>query len=126
MITPWTAYELAWAQQAHASGLKYREIAAHLSRTEKSVKAKLLPAYSREARKKVREGDSAIVSLGEREGYKRNALASVWHLIDLKRAGHSPTCTELRIEGEAYSTRRFAPAPTASSIGSPAAMCSEA
>jgi hypothetical protein len=31
--------------------------------------------------------------------------ASIWHLVDLKRAGHSPTKTELSISNEGLPTR---------------------
>lgn len=52
--------------------------------------------------------------------------ASVLHLIDLKRAGHSPRQTELRIAPE-YVVGRISLVPAAvhSSAGSPAAWCAE-
>lgn len=51
--------------------------------------------------------------------------ASVFHLIDLKRAGHSPTRTELSI-ASGDRVRHFSrAAERASYVGSAAAMCAE-
>lgn len=49
--------------------------------------------------------------------------ASLWHLIDLKRAGHSPIFTELRITSEG-AVARIAPEPCMT-YRSPAAMLAE-
>lgn len=57
----------------------------------------------------------------------RSALikASVWHLIDLKRAGHSPRRTELVLAVDGALPQRFSTAAASSSCGSPAASCVE-
>lgn len=59
-----------------------------------------------------------------REPCRDPMAASIWHLLDLKRAGHSPTRTELQIEpGDNPSRinphREMIHSPT----GSPAASC---
>ena len=54
------------------------------------------------------------------------AMANVWHLIDLKRAGHSPTRTELPIGREEYAPFRMGYyADTRSTVGSPASSCAD-
>lgn len=50
--------------------------------------------------------------------------ANVWHLIDLKRAGHSPTRTELNVSS--FGPVRYS-TPLADGVAtSPAALCTEA
>ena len=49
--------------------------------------------------------------------------SNIWHLIDLKRAGHSPTRTELRIGGDGLA-RVFYP-QTVAVFSSPAQLCAE-
>jgi hypothetical protein len=50
--------------------------------------------------------------------------ASIWHLVDLKRAGHSPTRTELKVE-EAGCPMRFSSQLPGGLASSPAALCME-
>lgn len=55
-----------------------------------------------------------------------NQIASQWHLIDLKRAGHSPTRTELKIAPDAIAPMRMAiPLCQRSLTGSLGAMCAD-
>ena len=49
--------------------------------------------------------------------------ASIMHLIDLKRAGHSPTKTELKIESDFWPKRLVESNDLRSYTGSHAAMC---
>ena len=49
--------------------------------------------------------------------------ASIMHLIDLKRAGHSPTKTELNIESDFWPKRLATSNELMSYCGSHAAMC---
>lgn len=56
-----------------------------------------------------------------------NARDGVMHLVDLKRAGHSPTRTELRIEACGHIASLASLQDSVRSLcGSPADMCSEA
>ena len=59
--------------------------------------------------------------IGER---RRLIEANIYHLIDLKRAGHSPSRTELTITTEGAGVR-YPTAPVSSYIGSSAGMCAE-
>jgi hypothetical protein len=52
----------------------------------------------------------------------RLKTASILHLVDLKRAGHSPTRTEYKIAPEGHGVR-YRTADTSSYIGSSAASC---
>jgi transposase-like protein len=54
----------------------------------------------------------------------RDMKANIWHLVDLKRAGHSPRFTEMRNTPESPG-RRYIHAEHSSYIGSSAAMCAE-
>jgi hypothetical protein len=56
---------------------------------------------------------------------KRLMEANIRHLIDLKRAGHSPRRTEYRIAPEGNGVR-FRMADTSSYLGSSSALCVEA
>lgn len=49
-------------------------------------------------------------------------VSNILHLLDLKRAGHSPRDTEYRI-GNDGAIRMEAPIAYTSGVGSPAAMC---
>ena len=49
--------------------------------------------------------------------------ATLLHLLDLKRAGHSPTKTELKIESDFWPKRFSASSEIMSYCGSHAAMC---
>ena len=52
--------------------------------------------------------------------------ASIWHLVDLKRAGHTAARTELNIPPDAPTCRRFDSRFEAGTLtGSPGAMCAE-
>lgn len=53
------------------------------------------------------------------------AAASIWHLVDLKRAGHSPRFTELNVPRDDGLPWRHNPEPLLG-YRSPAAMLSEA
>jgi len=46
-------------------------------------------------------------------------IAGHWHLIDLKRAGMSPTRTELNIPSDDSALRRYTPDSIVSGVGSP-------
>lgn len=46
-------------------------------------------------------------------------IAGQWHLIDLKRANHSPTRTELYIPSDDSALRRYTPDAIVSGVGSP-------
>jgi hypothetical protein len=50
--------------------------------------------------------------------------ANIMHLVDLKRAGHSPTRTEYVISAEGKGVK-YATTPTSSYLGSAAATCVE-
>jgi hypothetical protein len=45
--------------------------------------------------------------------------AGILHLVDLKRAGHSPTRTELNIPSDDSALRRYTPDAIVSAVGSP-------
>lgn len=49
--------------------------------------------------------------------------ASILHLLDLKRAGHSPRYTELKIKSDFYPVRFETTSTFASYSSSPAALC---
>ncbi len=53
--------------------------------------------------------------------------ANLLHLLDLKRAGHSPRVTELRVisDGCPVVARRILAPPRFSGCGSPSALCAE-
>lgn len=52
--------------------------------------------------------------------------ASILHLVDLKRAQHSPTRTEYDIPSDGVLTRRYRPTcDTQSYLGSVSAICAE-
>lgn len=55
---------------------------------------------------------------------RRLKIATIMHLIDLKRAGHSPTRTEYVISAEGKGVK-FATVQTSSFLGSAAATCVE-
>ncbi|MEN9393200.1 MAG: hypothetical protein RLZZ104_1543, partial [Pseudomonadota bacterium] len=61
---------------------------------------------------------------GEDPAAERRRLqqASIMHLVDLKRAGHSPTRTEYKITPEGHGVR-YRTTDTCSYIGSSAASC---
>lgn len=62
--------------------------------------------------------------MNEKQISYTNKMSSMLHLLDLKRAGHSPTRTEYQI-GSDGSLRREAPIYYSSSVGSPASLCAE-
>ena len=53
---------------------------------------------------------------------RRLMIANIYHLVDLKRAGHSPTQTEFTISTEGKGVR-FRTVDTCSYLGSSAASC---
>jgi hypothetical protein len=68
---------------------------------------------------KILKGKAGLLSREEREA----RIASVMHLIDLKRAGMSPKRTELNIPAQSVFVPKIIDSPRSSYCGSTAALC---
>ena len=79
---------------------------------------------AREAAKKKARNQKSKSYDGKEWQADRKALmeANIWHLVDLKRAGHSPTRTEFQISPEGKGVR-YATVATSSYLGSSASAC---
>lgn len=77
------------------------------------------------AKKRARNQASKNYTPQEWQDDRRKLVeANVMHLVDLKRAGHSPRRTELKITVEGAG-RRYSTAATSSYLGSSAAACAD-
>jgi hypothetical protein len=76
------------------------------------------------ARRRSKERKSLDPFAGEDPAAEKRRLvrANILHLVDLKRAGHSPTRTEYVISAEGKGVR-YATTPTSSYLGSAAYTC---
>ena len=109
----WSDEEVSVLERAFWEKLTYREMEGRLpGRTPQAIAFK-----AGKLGLKKRERDCAVMDRFQAQ------VASFWHLIDLKRAGHSPWTTELNVPARGvYVT----PLPVSvSSCGSPAALCAE-
>jgi len=80
--------------------------------------------YFKPSKAVAKEGISA--GARKRQWLMESKRASILHLLDLKRAGHSPTRTELNIPSDDRAV--YFPAPLVSNVshyGSPAAAIAE-
>ena len=109
----WTPDEERKLRELFAAGWKDREIAEAFpgrfgeraithKRSRMGLVDKTLSNTSRAVKERLRRERGNALSAQQ---------ASIWHLIDLKRAGHSPTRTELKISPEGVG-QRFAPEPS--------------
>ena len=126
-----------WQAQAielAAEGLSDPEIRAVLRREGASY-GSATAAVSRSKNHQTKANHYPLISQslppvrGQSEALKRYELAkaSQWHLIDLKRANHSPRFTELAIapDSDVITARRRATSVQSSYMGSAAALCAE-
>ena len=132
MSRPWTADELSRLIAMCNDGLTLPEISTSLSRAEQSLRKKcrdmsLFWGGYNEARAKGGHSTSAVEKYDTQDGGsyrpKDHRVSNIWHLIDLKRAGHSPTRTELRIESDGLA-KVYHP-DAVGSVSSPAYLCAE-
>jgi hypothetical protein len=77
------------------------------------------------AKKRARNQQSKNYEGQEWQADRRKLIeANVYHLVDLKRAGHSPRRTELKISVEGAGVR-YSTTATSSYLGSSAAACAD-
>jgi hypothetical protein len=124
---PWKAADDAFLRENYLAK-NNTELGAHLKRSENAVRQQLVriglirPERTREEIAWcVRNNRFAEKPDVPKTVFRDPRAASIWHLVDLKRAGHSPRQTELTIPDEGTPTR-FA-VEVEYSPGSPAAMC---
>jgi len=134
---PFSSAERIAFERMVREGVSTREIAAKLNRSLSGLtarRAKLVEHMNAEGIEFVRPPQSPIrnrreANLAEADNRWRKAAiaAGIKHLIDLKRAGHSPTKTELRISADSSLALPMHPirAASFSATGSHAAMCAE-
>lgn len=124
-IGTWSPEEDAQVRRLVEDGASNREIAdAMPGRTERSIEARRRRLCIVAPRKQSPQDEKP----SRPEEHVRAPVltpqeASIWHLIDLKRAGHSPRFTELHIEPMG-AVGRIVPEPCMT-YRSPAAMLSE-
>lgn len=70
-----------------------------------------------------RKADKRRVVTNRSKSIESNQVASIWHLVDLKRAGHSPTRTELDIASNGLARAVVNGHELMSYVGSSAASC---
>lgn len=117
----WSDREVRHLRKLSMSGKRSADIAQALGRTPRSVEEKL-------SRLRVpRERRTVGPPLPSDEGCTRakDIAANRWHLVDLKRAGHSPRQTELRIGSDGVVRAPALARDPLSPVGSPAALCVE-
>jgi hypothetical protein len=98
--SPWSPSDLETLRAAHGKK-SATEVAEEINRTNPAVRAmaikigvKLLKSKPLGWEEPIHEGEGAT---REECAYVSVRRASIWHLVDLKRAGHSPSRTELRL-----------------------------
>jgi hypothetical protein len=113
-----------------AEGASHREIAAALNRTMKQVsnRACYLGLGHKPSLLKPKEPPKPFGLWFHCDPGQPNRAqlheASIWHLVDLKRAGHSASRVELDIGQDDYTVRKVPIAAQSGSIyGSPSATC---
>jgi hypothetical protein len=122
----WTPQRVALLRRYHAEGKSGQEIArlfgGVFSRQAVDNKRSRLGLVSQRRSLAVLSWRKA----GPEEKARPMAIeeAHIWHLIDLKRAGHSPTRTELHVESEGV-PMRFSQPLAGGLASSPAALCME-
>jgi DNA-binding CsgD family transcriptional regulator len=127
----WSPADIIQLRRMLSGGLSYREVAEALGRTEGAVR----DAKKRAGIGTIRKAGRPSADLTERgeqaerhlrqEDRRRLMEANIWHLVDLKRAGHSPRHTEMRNPPDTGRPVTFLPTPRLSLYGSPSASCSE-
>jgi hypothetical protein len=127
----WTVQKLELMNKLRDQGLNWEQIAIELRNTfNDPINAKIVSnrySYRYVARPKEPKDSKHPRSKPENEiaGYRFcPKIASLQHLLDLKRAGHSPKDTELNIAGP-FRPVRFKFVPYLSTYRSPAAMCTD-
>lgn len=131
----WTQSELLTLTALRGEGVPFKRIASVIGRSESSIRiqskrqgldcpsypGRQLPLHSRG--RPPMDGDG--MNYGE-SAILDSRTASIMHLVDLKRAGHSPTRTELKITPDAIAPMRMAiPLCQRSLTGSLGAMCAD-
>jgi hypothetical protein len=126
IIVLWTHAEDDELRARRRNNEAMAEIAKAMGRTECSVKARCRRLGIGQVftpKQKNRPALSSAPNDGAAVELRNLMIANIMHLLDLKRAGHSPSRTELDIP-QGYGAPRLAPAPITMSItGSSAAQC---
>jgi hypothetical protein len=127
----WTAADIAQLRRLLDKGLSYRAVAEALGRTEGAVRTAKTRAGIGTIRKAGRPS-ADLTQRGEKvERHMRrmerlDLMRSTYlHLLDLKRAGHSPRSTELHNPSDGGAPVSFQREPLLSLVGSSAASCAE-
>lgn len=120
---PWTVMQEARLRFLWKEGVPSREIATDLDRSMRAIKDKvralgLVPRSAGRPEVLVLDALSAETK-GQRDHLR---WSNIWHLVDLKRAGHSPRQTELQIGSDGAVLMQSRP-PVLSLTGSSAALC---
>lgn len=127
----WTPAEINQVRRMLFQGLSYKSIGEALGRTEgavRTIKKRSGIASLRRAGRPaadLSEGGDRIARHHERRQRHKLQVANLRHLLDLKRAGHSPRFTELRNPPDTAGPLSFVPASILSLTGSSAASCAE-
>jgi predicted transcriptional regulator len=137
----WTNFEKEVLEELYHRGLSVEELASRLGRTKTSIEAMCDTLYLRKTIEKPRARSKKPSAMRSRERHLRNRLnnepavlfppdtdedgrlhllyANQLHLLELKRAGHSPAKTELSIPpGDGIPLRLTPTDNTRSAIGS--------
>lgn len=111
----WSAEEDAFLKDCSSSGRPIEEFQARYGRTSEAIRQRAhvleipapRPAGSKQAHTALRQKKPPV---------DVNRRASILHLVDLKRAGHSPRFTELHIPPDAgpHGVRQMRPEPSRS------------
>lgn len=122
----WSAEEDRKLRAMRRDGKPLAEIAAAVGRSEYAVKArsqKLRISPQLPQRRKALVAIASAPKEAVADDLRALMIANALHLLDLKRAGHSPTRTELFVP-PGYGASRPVPRGHSFSVaGSPAALC---
>jgi DNA-binding CsgD family transcriptional regulator len=119
----WAQHEVETAARMHSEGASFGRIARAIGKTKASVKTKITRRIAQPVGALAKAARPHFVPAGPNDDEARRMAASLLHLIDLKRAGHSPARTELRVPRDYGSARVMRPALGFSVTGSSAADC---
>ena len=126
VAVPWALTEDDELRIRRRNGEQIVDIAKAMGRTEHSVKARcrrLRIGIIFTPKQKNRPALSSAPNDGAAAELRNLMIANIMHLLDLKRAGHSPSRTELDIPQGYGVPRRVRIEPDMSITGSSAAQC---
>jgi biotin operon repressor len=121
----WTDEKMDGLAEGRRRGLSSQELAAQFGVGESTINRQLKKL--RDPVEQARRGRKVIVPASGADGLRYGHQGrTLLHLLDLKRAGHSPRFTELRIIAERPAYMITHRPVDRSPCGSQAAMCEEA